>query len=391
MKYRSEIDGLRAVAVVPVILFHAGLEGFEGGFLGVDVFFVISGYLITSILIAQIDEGRFSLADFYERRARRILPALAVVVLACIPFAEWLLLPQQRIDFWQSVGAVGLFGSNFLFWLEADYFAPAAELKPLLHTWSLAVEEQFYILFPLVLLGVWHTGWARTLVVVLALAGLSIAAMEYLLRVDPSANFYLPFSRGWELMAGAICALLQRRYGQWQSDILAGAGLLMVCASLLLFAENVPFPSLWGLIPVMGVCLLILFAAKGTAAARLLSFTPFVRIGLVSYSAYLWHQPLFAFYRAWSLVEPAIAEMLVLSFISIGLAAVSYKLVEQPFRSRGSRARVGRAAMFRLSAGLLATTVVAALLFSGTRSRDEGTATLLAGMEGVYGLAGRCG
>ena len=382
---------MRAVAVVPVILFHAGLDGFEGGFLGVDIFFVISGYLITSILIAQIAEGRFSLVDFYERRARRILPALAVVVLGCIPFAEWLLLPQQRIDFWQSVAAVGLFSSNVLFWIEADYFAPAAELKPLLHTWSLAVEEQFYIVFPLLLLAVWRSGWGRTLAVVLALAALSMVCMEYLLRTDPSANFYLPFSRGWELMAGAVCALLQWRFGQWRSGLLAGLGLLLVAGSLAMFSESIAFPSLWGVLPVAGVCLLILFASERTAVAWLLRLKPFVGIGLISYSAYLWHQPLFAFYRLWSLAEPAIWQMLGLSLLSVGLAAFSYHVVEQPFRRRGPAAPVSRRAIFRVSGSLVTGAVAAAFLLSGPRERDGEMNALLASTSGTYGLGGRCG
>ena len=149
MKYRAEIDGLRALAVVPVILFHAGFELFSGGFVGVDVFFVISGYLITTILIEDIESQRFSLVNFYERRARRILPALFFVMLVCIPFAWMWMLPYQMKDFSQSLVAVSLFASNILFWRESGYFAAAAEEKPLLHTWSLAVEEQYYVLFPI--------------------------------------------------------------------------------------------------------------------------------------------------------------------------------------------------------------------------------------------------
>ncbi|HRO16168.1 MAG TPA: acyltransferase, partial [Paracoccus sp. (in: a-proteobacteria)] len=151
MRYRPEIDGLRAVAVLPVIFSHAGFDAVSGGFVGVDVFFVISGYLITSILVAELGRGDFSIARFYERRARRILPALFVVIAACLPFAWLWMMPAQLADFGQSVLGVTLFASNILFWLEEGYFAPSSELKPLLHTWSLAVEEQYYLLFPLFL------------------------------------------------------------------------------------------------------------------------------------------------------------------------------------------------------------------------------------------------
>ena len=156
MQYRSEIDGLRALAVVPVILYHAGVSLFQGGYIGVDVFFVISGYLITTILIEDLTAGQFSLGRFYERRARRILPALFVVMLVCIPFSWIWMLPTQMKDFSESIIAVIFFGSNILFWRETGYFSAASELKPLLHTWSLAVEEQYYLLFPLFLAFVWR-------------------------------------------------------------------------------------------------------------------------------------------------------------------------------------------------------------------------------------------
>ena len=158
MNYRREIDGLRALAVLPVILFHAGFETFSGGFVGVDVFFVISGYLITTIILAELEQGRFSIVNFYERRARRILPALFLVMLVCIPFAWIWLLPSDMKDFSQSLIAVAIFASNILFWRESGYFDTAAELKPLLHTWSLAVEEQYYVLFPLFLMLFWKLG-----------------------------------------------------------------------------------------------------------------------------------------------------------------------------------------------------------------------------------------
>ena len=212
MKYRADIDGLRAIAVVPVILFHAGLDLFSGGFVGVDIFFVISGYLITTIIVREMSEDRFSLLRFYERRARRILPALFLVVLVCFPFAWYNLLPKTLIDFAECVLAVSVFSSNFLFWSESGYFDTATELKPLLHTWSLAVEEQYYVIFPLLVMGMWRFG-QRVLIILLGIIAIaSLLAAQYLSSTAPSANFYLLTTRAWELLIGAFCALYLNRF-----------------------------------------------------------------------------------------------------------------------------------------------------------------------------------
>ena len=201
MKYRAEIDGLRALAVVPVILFHAGFELFSGGFVGVDVFFVISGYLITTILIEDIDNNRFSIVNFYDRRARRILPALFFVMLVCIPFAWMWMLPNQMNDFAKSLVAVTLFASNILFWRESGYFDAAAEEKPLLHTWSLAVEEQYYLLFPIFLILAWRFGKNRVFWMIVLMAAISLLLSEWGWRNQTTANFYLAPTRAWELFA----------------------------------------------------------------------------------------------------------------------------------------------------------------------------------------------
>ncbi len=206
MKYRAEIDGLRALAVLPVILFHAGFEWFSGGFIGVDVFFVISGYLITSMIIAEMNEGNFSIVNFYERRARRILPALFFVMFLCLPFAWLWLTPNYLKDFGQSLVAVSTFSSNILFWLEDGYFDPVSELKPLLHTWSLAIEEQYYILFPIFLILTWRFGikWILILLSLIFLVSLSIT--QWGSDNAPSAAFYLLPTRGWELLLGVFSA-----------------------------------------------------------------------------------------------------------------------------------------------------------------------------------------
>ncbi len=210
MQHRPEIDGLRALAVVPVIFFHAGIEAFSGGFVGVDIFFVISGFLITTILVGDLERGDFSIGRFYERRIRRILPALFFVVACITPVAVALMIPMQLEDFARSALAVVFFVSNILFWRETGYFAPAAEEQPLLHTWSLSVEEQFYVLFPLALAALWRFGRQRTTLVFAAIAVVSLAASEVGWRVAPTGNFYLLPTRAWELLAGSLCAFVLR-------------------------------------------------------------------------------------------------------------------------------------------------------------------------------------
>ena len=232
MKYRAEIDGLRALAVVPVILFHAGFELFSGGFVGVDVFFVISGYLITTILIEDIENQRFSLVNFYERRARRILPALFFVMLVCIPFAWMWMLPSQMKDFSQSLVAVSLFASNVLFWRESGYFDAAAEEKPLLHTWSLAVEEQYYVLFPIFLFLAWRYGKNRVFWMIVVMASISLLLSEWGWRNKATANFYLAPTRAWELFAGSIAAFIVQKNGVQKNNFLALLGLAAIIFSI---------------------------------------------------------------------------------------------------------------------------------------------------------------
>ncbi len=289
MKYRAEIDGLRALAVLPVILFHAGFELFNGGFVGVDVFFVISGYLITTILIEDIENKQFSIVNFYERRVRRILPALLFVMLCCIPFAWVWMLPAQMKDFSQSLVAVSLFISNILFWRESGYFEIAIENKPLLHTWSLSVEEQFYVLFPIFLFFAWRLGKSRVFRMIIIFAAISLALSEWGWRNSAAANFYLAPTRAWELFAGSMAAFIVQRRGVEKNNLLALLGLAAIIFSVFAYDEATPFPSVYALVPVLGVVLLVLYANKETFAAKLLSIRVLVGIGLISYSAYLWH------------------------------------------------------------------------------------------------------
>ena len=333
MKYRAEIDGLRALAVVPVILFHAGFELFSGGFVGVDVFFVISGYLITSILIEDIENKRFSIVNFYERRARRILPALFFVMLVCIPFAWMWMLPNQLTDFSQSLVAVSLFVSNLLFWSQSGYFAAAAEEKPLLHTWSLAVEEQYYILFPIFLILAWRFGKNRVFWMIVVMAAISLLLSEWGWRNKASANFYLAPTRAWELFAGSIAAFIVQKNGVQKNNVFALLGLAGVIFSIFAYDETIPFPSVFTLVPVLGVVLLVIYADKRTIAARILGAKAFVGIGLVSYSAYLWHQPLLAFAKI-KLVNPSFNTIIGLVVVTLPLAYLSWLFIETPFRKK---------------------------------------------------------
>lgn len=336
MTYRREIDGLRAVAVVPVILFHAGFESFRGGFVGVDVFFVISGYLITSIIVAEIANGNFSIARFYERRARRILPALYVVMAFCVPLSWMWLLPRDMEDFSQSLVAVSVFLSNVLFWSETGYFATSSELKPLLHTWSLAVEEQFYVLFPLLLAFLWRFGKTRVAIVLTLILGISLAAAQAWSTTNPSAAFFLLPTRAWELAMGALLALALPRQPlpteKTAAEILSLLGLLLIAWSIVALDEETPFPGLYALPSTAGTALIIAFGWPSTVTGKVLGSRVLVAIGLMSYSAYLWHQPLFAFARHRSIKEPTAEVLLALSALALVLAALSLRFVERPFR-----------------------------------------------------------
>jgi peptidoglycan/LPS O-acetylase OafA/YrhL len=336
--WRREIDGLRAVAVLPVILFHAGIAGFAGGWLGVDVFFVISGYLITGILIRELGEGRFSIASFYERRARRILPALVAVLLASIPFALAWLSPLELRDFARGFVATTLSVSNFLYWRELDYFGPAAEHLPLLHTWSLGIEEQFYLVFPPALLGLWR--WRRRLLGPILLAGaVSLALAGWAVDRHPQAAFFLLPFRAWELLLGALLALAPPPATR-RAAPLALAGLLAIVAAI------AAAPALPNVLPPLvlaaaGTGLVIRYAGPTDPAGRLLGTPPLVGIGLVSYSAYLWHQPILAFARIRFGDTLPPAALVALGGLALVLAWPTWAFVERPFRrpSQGASRR----------------------------------------------------
>jgi peptidoglycan/LPS O-acetylase OafA/YrhL len=337
MKYRAEIDGLRALAVLPVILYHAGFKVFGGGFVGVDVFFVISGYLITNIILAELEAGTFSLIRFYERRARRILPALFLVMFVSLPFAWFWLVPDAMSQFSQSLISVSTFASNILFWRTSGYFDTAAEIKPLLHTWSLAVEEQYYVVFPLFLMLTWKLGKSWIIGLLVLVFVISLGGAQWLSKSHPSFAFYMLPTRGWELLIGAFIAFYNSRpnikkHNHFIQQLGSFFGLLLIVYAVFTYNDKTPFPSIYTLVPTFGAALIIMFATHKTLVGRLLGSKLFVAIGLISYSAYLWHQPIFAFARERRLDEPSMYLMSVLALLSFAFAYLSWKYVERPFR-----------------------------------------------------------
>ena len=343
--YRPEIDGLRALAVIPVIFFHAGFEAFGGGFVGVDVFFVISGYLITSIILRERDSGSFTLSGFYERRARRLLPALFLVLACCIPFGILILTPPVFEQF--ALGLVGsaTFTSNVLFlFAETTYFSSAhSEFNPLLHTWSLAVEEQFYLVYPMLLL--FLLKFSRT-VLWAALSVLMLSSFVFSVAYSNTVEtFFAMQARFWELSIGVFLAIIlhergrplvpENRFFRLLAPLL---GLLMILVPVFFIKsfdarQHIPV-SVVALIPVLGTALIILFSDTRTIIGRLLSSKPIVGIGLISYSAYLWHQPLLAFYKNVFIGRTEGFVLLLLCFLSLVLAYLSWRWVETPFRRR---------------------------------------------------------
>jgi len=364
MKYRPEIDGLRAVAVLPIIFFHAGFTWMSGGFVGVDVFFVISGYLITTIILNELDEGRFSIVQFYERRARRILPALFLVLGCCVPVAIWLLLPDQLIGFSKSLASVISFLSNVYFRGKINYFARSSEEEPLLHTWSLAVEEQYYLLFPLLATLLWNSRrWVFfVMTLLIALSSFLYADSQSLLQPDKA--FFDTRMRVWELFIGSLVATYILRWRKVEpspsvAEFGSALGLGLIVWACFNYVQSTPFPGRHALVPTIGAALVILFASPTTHAGSLLSCKPAVGIGLISYSAYLWHQPIFAFALVTSRARPSEQVFQALLVLTLVLAYVSWRFVEQPFRDRK---RFGRKWIFTFSiAGIAVFATVAAL------------------------------
>ena len=339
LPYRKEIDGLRALAVMSIVLFHAGFKVFEGGYVGVDIFFVISGFLITSIIVQDHRNGQFSFAAFYERRARRLLPALFVVLLLSIPFAWLQMLPGELTEFSKSLLSVLGFGSNFYFWQDSGYFATSAEFRPLLHTWSLAVEEQFYLVFPAVLLVSLKFARSATALILLLIGLASFTLSAWASLYKPTFAFFLLPTRVWEFTLGALAAqiVLSPAYLRLQAyrfcyQAVSLLGLLLVIYSIFVFKKTDVYPGYLALVPVFGTSLLLVFSTNQTWVGQALGAKPLVMIGLISYSAYLWHQPLFAFYRLRELDPLSTAASWILILCSFGLGYFTWRFIEPIWR-----------------------------------------------------------
>ncbi len=335
--YRADIDGLRAVAVLAVLFFHSGFGLVSGGYVGVDVFFVISGYLITTIIVREISAGQFSIANFYERRMRRILPAVVVTVAGSLLIGYFLLESQDFQNLARSSIANNLFLSNIYFYWQTGYFDTSAELKPLLHTWSLSVEEQYYVVIPLLLMLVGRFFGQRFLTFIVPLFILSFAACVYGMESNPSGVFYMLPTRAWELLIGSILAIavLPRLENENAMQGLALAGLLLVMYSIFMFDDQTAFPGAYAAIPTVGTAILIYTGRAGTTLVnRLLSIKSVVFVGLISYSLYLWHWPLIVFSRYLKAGELGEIERLGLVVLMFGVSILSWKFVETPFRKK---------------------------------------------------------
>jgi peptidoglycan/LPS O-acetylase OafA/YrhL len=338
--YRKDIDGLRCLAVMPVVLFHANIRGFTGGYVGVDIFFVISGYLISGILFRELKAGHFSIYEFYRRRVLRIFPALFVMMAVVSAVSVWFLLPSELIKYAESVLATTGFVSNIYYYLTAGYFASEAASAPLLHTWSLAVEEQFYLFWPLLLMLIYKTTHHKLLGGVMVLLIASFIASLIWLDKDATGAFYLIPSRAWELLIGALVALmppLNLRY-HWlaQGLSLIGVGLILICIRA--YSYLTPFPGLNALWPCLGAALII-YAGAGheTIVSKALGLKPIVFIGQISFSLYLWHWPVIVFADLGLMLKASLWLQVCEIGLSIVLAYLSWRFVELPFRQPWAR------------------------------------------------------
>ncbi|MEI7732725.1 MAG: acyltransferase [Verrucomicrobiota bacterium] len=389
-RYRPEVDGLRAIAVLAVVLFHSGL-GLPGGYIGVDVFFVISGYLITSLIINDLQQGKFTLANFWERRARRIIPALVTVVLATLIAGWFLLLPKDYVALGKSAACQSVFGANIHFWLTpvGGYFtAGTADEMPLLHTWSLAVEEQFYMIVPLTLAAIFRFPGLRTRRMLLAIFSTGILA-SFLVSVygvahHRSAAFYLLPTRAWELLLGSALAIfpsswiIRHRLTRESASYLGLAGILFAC---FFYTDTTPFPGLAALPPCLGTALIVWSNNRlagdspPTSLGRFLATRAVVFVGLISYSLYLWHWPIFAFSKYYLAGEPcAFGYRIAMVALGLILAILSWRFIETPFRQKsvcGNRKSIFRFAVTALAISFAFGTAIFSLKGLPSRLPDN--------------------
>jgi peptidoglycan/LPS O-acetylase OafA/YrhL len=328
--YRQDIDGLRAIAVIAVVLFHAFPNEIPGGFIGVDVFFVISGYLITQIILTDLTAGTFSAADFYARRVRRIFPALIIVLIASLALGWRLLLPTEMISLGKNAVASALFSANLMLLSEVGYFDLAARVKPLLHLWSLGIEEQFYLAWPLILCAL-PRRWIAQSIILLILG--SFALNVSLVSSHPAETFYLPFTRAWELLVGSILLQISKPRG-FANEALSLVGFSILSGTIFLFDKNTTFPGWAAALPVIGTASILL--AEGSVLNRVMLTSPAaVGIGLISYPLYLWHWPLLVFFELHKFIRPPTdIERALIVCLSVLLAWLTFTTIERPIRSR---------------------------------------------------------
>ena len=344
LKYRPDIDGLRAIAVLSVIIYHAKINFiqhsiFKGGFIGVDIFFVISGYLITSIIINQLNENNFSFKNFYERRARRILPVYLLVIFVSIPFAWLFILPINIVEFSKSIISGIFFASNFYFYSSGQvYNAESSLLIPFLHTWSLSIEEQFYLIIPLVSVIFYKYLNKNLFILIITLLLISLTYSQYA-KIDYSKNFYFLSTRAWELLTGSLLAIIKLNFkGKFINKIssmyLPILGLFLITYALLFFQDSQKHPSFLTLIPIIGTSFIIYFLNTKGLVYKFLSTKILVGVGLISYSLYLWHYPIFAISRITEFTQGNIFNKLILIILIFSLSILSYLFIERPFRDK---------------------------------------------------------
>lgn len=387
--YRPDIDGLRALAIIPVILFHAGIAGFSGGFVGVDIFFVISGFLISSIILRELKEGKFSLIKFWERRVRRIMPVMFFISSVVVIAAYFIVLfPVDFVDFGQSLVAQSFFLANVFFMRKDSYFAGPSESMPLLHMWTLSVEEQFYVVLPLLLVAVWYFGrkfFSKAVIAaLLVVALLSFSYNIYLVLGDPGGIFSVPFigyiwgsannlragffflpARAWEFLIGALLAAFSFSVKQkWMAEMFSGIGLLFIVYAIATFDSTTAFPGMAVLLPVFGSALIILANTKqDTVVGSLLSFPVLVWVGLISYSLYLWHWPVIVFSKILFADSAQNLMYLILPLVFM-LSWFTYRFVETPFRLKKVCAKTSHMFLFGFVAIIMLAGAGLAIHFS---------------------------
>ena len=337
MNYRKEIDGLRAICILPVIFYHFNLPIFSGGYIGVDIFFVLSGYLICSLVIKDINEKSFSLKNFYERRARRIFPLLFLVIITTTLISKILYSPDYFENIIKSSLSSTFLFSNFYFWKQTGYFEVGSELNPLFHTWSLSIEEQFYILFPIMFLFFFGIFQKKIIFPLLIFIFVGLVASTYSSHFHPSANFYLLPFRAFEICFGILSALIYNFYNFKNLDnnyknYFSLLGIFLIFLSIFIFNEDTLSPGLISILPITGCVIIILFCDNNTFIYKILSYRPLVFTGLISYSLYLWHVPILNFYKIIFSITSKFDYIIIFSTVFL-ISIVTWKYIEKPFRN----------------------------------------------------------